>query len=317
MITSNYHILFAVFGIIYGYYFSRNVDFLIKQCDNKNSHILRWIIVVTFFIGIWQINGFRFWTAAQIFTYGIITIFYKNKTVKGTLILIFSVAMHYSFIIPLAIVPVIKILPKWYILFLFLYIISTFITPDLNLSEINQSINNLTENITIQNKVNLYTSDDTVWKISQFQDRSKIRTIISIFNKLIFATILYITFKQQRKQEFHSYYTIMFFGLILAIIGNFLSFIPSMPRFASVGNFILLIGSIAICSNSILSKRQSQYLRISAIIVILLILLQLPWIIFTFSIHTVLGNYFTVLFDQREFLYSFGNLIQDIYRLLL
>ena len=69
--TGNYHVLFAVFGLIFGYFYSRNIWYLIdragKRIATENIPI---ILTFAFVVGFWEINGFRFWTATHIFLFG-------------------------------------------------------------------------------------------------------------------------------------------------------------------------------------------------------------------------------------------------------
>ncbi|MBF6608097.1 MAG: hypothetical protein ITG00_05110, partial [Flavobacterium sp.] len=72
LFTTNFHVLFAVFGLVFGYFYSRNIWYLLDRTEGK----LEWSAVIlmmtfAFVVGFWEINGFRFWTAAHIFFYGV------------------------------------------------------------------------------------------------------------------------------------------------------------------------------------------------------------------------------------------------------
>lgn len=100
--TDDHRILFCVFGLIMGYFLSRNIWFLLEKAGNKiplSAYPFLW--VVAFGIGIWQINGFRFWTAAHIFIHGLIVLFYYRKKIKGSFLLILAAATHITMAIPI------------------------------------------------------------------------------------------------------------------------------------------------------------------------------------------------------------------------
>lgn len=99
--TGDGRILFAVFGALYGYFYSRNIWFIISSTEGKLGMVEKiLIIVIAFVIPIWSMNGVRFWTAAHIFIFGALQILlYRNM--KGFLIAAFSILMHFSFILPL------------------------------------------------------------------------------------------------------------------------------------------------------------------------------------------------------------------------
>ena len=103
--TEDHRILFCVFGLIMGYFLSRNVWFLLEKVKGKIPIVaFPFLWMVAFGIGIWQINGFRFWTAAHIFIYGLIVLFYQKERIKGTLFILLSVATHITFAIPVVLV---------------------------------------------------------------------------------------------------------------------------------------------------------------------------------------------------------------------
>lgn len=99
--TADSRILFAVFGALFGFFYSRNIWTLISATEGKLGSIEKILLVIfAFVIPIWYINGIRFWTAAHIFIFGAIQVLmYKNM--KGFLIAAFSVLMHFSFALPM------------------------------------------------------------------------------------------------------------------------------------------------------------------------------------------------------------------------
>lgn len=71
--TADYKILFLMFALLFGYFYSRNIWFLLDRAGTSLKKlsipiIISFVLIVPF----WQINGFRMWTAAHIFFYGAI-----------------------------------------------------------------------------------------------------------------------------------------------------------------------------------------------------------------------------------------------------
>jgi hypothetical protein len=100
--TDNYRVLFAVFGLIFGYFYSRNIWFLIDRAEPylKKENIVI-IITFAFLIGFWSMNGIRMWTAAHIFFFGSVK-YLVDSDKKGIAIAAGSILMHYSFMLPVA-----------------------------------------------------------------------------------------------------------------------------------------------------------------------------------------------------------------------
>ena len=102
-ITTNHKILFLVYGLIFGYFFSRNIWLLLENSSEKLLLISIPIFAIFIFTNpFWNINGFRFWTAAQVFVYGALLFFIK-KNKKGLAIIGLTTFIHFSFLLPSAI----------------------------------------------------------------------------------------------------------------------------------------------------------------------------------------------------------------------
>ena len=79
-VTTNWHFLFAVFGLIFGFFYSRNIWYLIDRAGGQIKKInLINILVFSVLVGFWQINGFRFWTATHMFFFGAMPFLLERK----------------------------------------------------------------------------------------------------------------------------------------------------------------------------------------------------------------------------------------------
>ena len=98
--TNDPRILFATFGMIFGYFYSRNLWFLFDKLNNRYSIIVGlYILVFALICPIWRINGFRFWTASQIFLFGVLPYLYEGNK-KWISISALSIFVHFSFLFP-------------------------------------------------------------------------------------------------------------------------------------------------------------------------------------------------------------------------
>ena len=84
LVTDNGNILFAVFGILFGYFYSRNIWLLLDYSKNQRMTRVMIAIIVTFscVIGFWNLNGVRMWTAAHMFFYGAFLLLVNTKIVS-------------------------------------------------------------------------------------------------------------------------------------------------------------------------------------------------------------------------------------------
>jgi len=94
--------LWTTLGLMFGYIYSKNIWFLLKESDysiNLNSIIF--LIAIFFIISPTQgINQFRFWIAAQVFFYGSMHIvLFKNP--RYFLVLLLAPIIHFGLIVPI------------------------------------------------------------------------------------------------------------------------------------------------------------------------------------------------------------------------
>jgi hypothetical protein len=314
--TNNYHVLFGFYGIIFGYFYSRNIDFILKQTQPTMSGGLMGIILfAACYIGFWQINGFRFWTASHIFVYGLINYIYLRKRKKGIIFLILPLTVHFSFIIPLLIFVFSKFVPSLKKSYLLVTLVFLIYNPLSDLAIVNSYLLQYSYNEQLERKVEAYTSENAVERSQESSYKTNIfKSVINFCSNFL---ILLLTFLVLINEKLLTEKDNLFikFGILLSLVGSILSFVPSMGRFFYVGMFLILIGLIVVLLNnsSLYIKRRNAISKLGYLATIFIFLTNI-WIIFTFSFHTLLGNYFTVLIDDSDILYSVGNFLQDIYR---
>jgi hypothetical protein len=103
LITDNPSILFAVFACVFGFFYSRNLWYILDRINgNISASIFFFILAYALICPIWYINGIRMWAAAQVFIYGLLPFFYEGRR-KSLWWAVSSVFFHFSFIFPLLI----------------------------------------------------------------------------------------------------------------------------------------------------------------------------------------------------------------------
>ena len=104
--TNNTQVLTAVYGFIFGFFYSRCIWYLFERLRGKLKWVTVLMIIVFSLINpFWNLNGFRFNTAVLIFLYGLLPFLFENK--KSKLVLSYlSVFVHFSFLLPVVILTV-------------------------------------------------------------------------------------------------------------------------------------------------------------------------------------------------------------------
>lgn len=123
--TGDPRILMAVFALFFGFFYSRNIWYLIDKTEGKlNIFLVTLIMVFALLVPFWFINGVRFWTAAHVFLYGSFLFFLDNKT-KGLWISFLSVFVHFSFIFPVLILFIYRIFGNKTLFYFIFFVVSS------------------------------------------------------------------------------------------------------------------------------------------------------------------------------------------------
>jgi hypothetical protein len=236
-LTDNYHILFGVFGLFFGFFYSRNIWFLLDRGGSvlKKGN-LPVILTFAFIIGYWQISGFRFWTAAHVFVYGMLQYLIDgNKKKIGFIFL--AAFIHFSFIAPVAIAAIYVALGNRTKPYFILFAITFFIT-ELNVTQVGEILSaNLPE--VFLPRVASYTSEAYIEKLSDTS--TNLNWYVKIYNEALkWSVVSFLVFIYFSMQKFMSKYkgldSLFCFTLLFYSFANLFSQVPSGGRFLNITN---------------------------------------------------------------------------------
>lgn len=233
-ITSNPNIFFAILGLLFGYFYSKNITLVLSHIKFKLT-LYPLLITLMVIVGFWQINGFRFWISCHIFFLALASYFLEKKTIPFHLLLM-SVIFHFSFIVPVAVFFLYLLFGDRNKTYFYIFFISIFI-----------SITSITESsakIIIQfapqflkSKIQAYTDINRLTAISEISSNQSFlfkifQNSLSVFLWIIF---LYIYYSHRKKLATKiQLYRFFSFSILLLGISNFLSIVPSMGRFVNL-----------------------------------------------------------------------------------
>ena len=236
-VTNNPQVLFAVFGLIFGYFYSRNIWYLVNRVDRKiiweNIPIL---LTFAFIVSFSSINGFRFWTATHMFLYGALPFLFEGKK-KILWISALSVLMHFSFMFPLVILGI-YILAGNRTIFYFILFILTFFIKELDITAIGNFLTNNLPDIFLP-KVKTYTNIDYAEGLAA--DFEKVNWYVQIYGDALkwsvtaFLVVIFFTGRKYLSKHINLK-NLFSFTLLLSSVSNILSLVPSGGRFLSLSN---------------------------------------------------------------------------------
>jgi hypothetical protein len=240
-ITDNFHFLFAVFGLIFGYFYSRNIWYLIEKVPKKiDSANIPVILTFALVVGFWNIGGFRFWTATMIFLYGALPFLYEGR--KKSLPFCFLAGLvHFSYLLPLVILFIHFFAGRRTKPFFILFVISLFI-KQLDLAQVNDFLTSNLPDIFIP-RVKSYTNQEYADRVSTtLANANWYARIYNDVLKWTIITFLIMIFFQGQKfiKRFQNFENLFSFTLLFYSVANLFSLVPSGGRFLSLANLFAM-----------------------------------------------------------------------------
>jgi hypothetical protein len=300
-LTNDPRILFAVFGFVFGYFYSRNIWFLLDRACNpiKNSSFI-YIFVFSIIVGFWNINGFRMWAAAHVFFFGAIQYILDNKK-SGIFFAASSIFFHFAFMFPVSLFLTFIVMPKKVPIFYWFFIVTFFIS-ELDISLIGSILTKYLPSVFHQ-RIEGYTNISYAQAVAEeLQSRNWRFSFYSQSLKYVsagFLSLFYFFgmkfFKENRHHNSLFCFSLFFLGII-----NLVSNIPSVHRFYSVAflfTFALIFLYLQNAPSFVLRK---QMLFISFPLLVIYCLGSIQVSFYTIGLITVFGNPLFALLPSIE-----------------
>lgn len=248
LFTSDPRVLFMLFAVVFGFFYAQNL-WMIFNTINKKVGLILFVFMMSYALinPIWNINGVRMWTAAQLFLFGNLRYFLLNDK-KGLIWSASSILVHFSFLFPVAVLAAYIFLPKKDSIFFFFYIITAFLV-EIKLTQVRDLLSFLPD--FIQPKVGEYTNEVAAEayfeKFRQYSWRYIWQGNISTWVGYAWIIAIYIRRKYWAKY-FPHFRQIFMFALLMGSFANIAAQVPSGGRILLVANglffalFVALLG---------------------------------------------------------------------------
>lgn len=284
--TSDFRIFLLLIGLIFGFFLSRNIWYVISLVNNKPRWFsILFILVFSFIYAIWDINVMRFTLAAHIFFYGVFNVMVRKNN-WGYLFALISIFMHFSFMIALFLFILYKLLGSNFVKIYFVLFIVSFFTSELNLSVVKEQSSILPQNYI--EKSDDYLNEDYKEKREELNSnknfRGKFYQSSLKWSVGVLMTFVYFKRNKKRNVNLNVEEDLLSFCLFFLGIFNILSSIPSMNRF----QFVSYLFAFALFCMHFSKFTKSKDIRI--------IYLVLPLILFYFIMKLRIGLEFTGIF---------------------
>lgn len=298
LFTSNFKYALALFGLIFGFFFSRNIWNVLQLAKGK----LKWysvflIVIFSFVYAVWDINVMRFTLAAHIFFYGAFTVLIKEKK-WGWIFVAISPFMHFTFTLPIIVLALYKILGKRPLIYFYLYLFSFFVS-EINFDTIKNNLNFLPAAYREQSQG--YLSEDYKKERQQLNEEKNFRgkfyqSAIKWGTALLLVSIY---FRRKKLKDYKVWYGYLSFCLLFFSIFNILSLIPVMKRFLFLG-YLFLVSFSFIYYQNYAEKKELKAVYIATPILAFYFIVKFR-IGFEFTgLFTVLGGPVSAFFNEGD-----------------
>lgn len=300
--TGNPRWLFAAFAAVFGYFYVQNMWIIFEKIDHKQKMSL---VIALFMLAfaltnpIWNINGVRMWTAAQVFIYGLFR-FLLDKEKKGLIWLFSSMFFHFSFFIPIAIFFIYRFVPKNLTgLIIFFYAAS--LVSELDLGVVRSSLSFLPD--FLQPRVASYTNEAYAEGLAIRRTGLAGHVLLAgiIERWLLYIWVFLVYLKRKYWLNQHVFIRDLFmFGLFLGGIAQVLSNVPSGGRFMLLVNVIFFAVFVLFVSEQKMNAQLKYFKNISVPFLMFLIIFKIRVGFDYMGISTIMSNPIIALFVEDK-----------------
>ena len=263
-ITNNYHILFAIFALLYGtiYILSINIFYKIYS-KSKNTNILFLLSFFILILPIFEINGIRFWFATWIFFYGSYFVV-KNKDYRYLILTLSSCFVHFAFTSP-NILLIIFLLTGATVELYYPVLVLSFLIPDIVFNYLDTILSFFS--LSISKKASLYTNLNNIESLNF--ELNKTRFFLRYISDLIYWYCIgsVFVFFLSRKHFIMDVYEKRIYSFLILLLSfvNFLSVIASGSRFRVL--FYLFTFAFLIMVNAKIRSKKFEFINYFGVLI--------------------------------------------------
>lgn len=294
LFTNNAHVLFFIFAAVFGYFYSRNLWFVIENSTGLKSKII-FILYIAFALvcPIWLINGVRMWTAFHVFLYGLLPfLLYRDKS--KLLWCFVAIFIHFSYVVPLLILLSFFFLPKNINLLFLLYLLAQLVS-ELNIEALNSFLTKIIPSNLFVSKVNGYVDEEYSQKVGLAYDSMsayvRIFDIITKWAMVFLNTISWtLIIKSKSLLDGRMRYIlsfVLFFGAIASVVSN----IPSGSRFLFISNALSIFLFIILYKD--MRPNYKKYCNLATFMLVPYLLIQIRESFYFYGFDVFVQNIIT------------------------
>lgn len=292
-LTSNPHVYLGILAFVPTVFLTQNVLYISEKCsDSSRYRFLLFILVLTPNV---LFLTHRWWTALQIFLFGMLPYILMNKT-KRLWICLLAVGVHFSFLFPLMLLLLYMFLPKRALFPYLLVFVATYFVSILNFDFVSNVINQILPTNYADRSVAYLSNKDDILQGWAFNSLFRLHNLLN----LIFAIFIFFRLKVELKcNDFLRHLLII--SLIMASFAQLTNMTDWGWRYFDLSNFLFTSLLVIIVANHQLYKKLKILFRLSYPFFCFFLVMFVHHLFAVISLTSLLvGNYFTIWFIDEE-----------------
>lgn len=307
--TDNGHVLFAAFAVVFGFFYSRNIWYVLEKLPNKRIGYLFILITLFFLVSpITNINGVRMWTALHVFVYGMMPYLLERKRTKLWWVAA-APLFHFSFLYVSVFALLFSIIPSrlktsggFFLTIAHALLIVSLFVNSLSLDVANDMLAEYSPE-SFDERIDAYTNQDYQDNINAFLMTNSWHTKLSgtithwAYNILLLLMLPCLKRNFKNKDAFVQLYI---FALLISSFANIAALLPSGGRFQLLSQMFKLPLILLVAMNIPQTDGFRNNVNIALVPLLLPFFFEIRKLFDFIGITAILGNFITVFFWESN-----------------
>ena len=297
--TDDHRVLFGLLGFIFGYFYSRNIWFLVDRIPGRiKPYTIFLLVSFALVVGMWQINGIRFWVATHIFLFGTLAFLLEKKT-WGPWVAFSAIFFHFAFLFPAGIFLVYLMAGNRLTLYFVLFVLSVaFWEIDIG---VFRDLHAYLPEI-LQDRTDSYLGEEYLegreLRAESWNWYIRIHGQVMKWVILVFMGYFFLL-KKSLIRHSKELLNLLSFALLYGTFVNLADTIPSMPRFMALSN-MLFLAFVFIASQYFYDKHINLFSKLAIPFLMLYIIVRLRYWLDYAGIFLLIGNPVIAIITKDE-----------------
>jgi hypothetical protein len=296
--TDQHWLLFASFGVLFGYVYSRNIWFLIDRIPGRLTPLLVFLLFAyAFYVNIGAgLNGVRMWTALHVFVFGFLY-YHATGDRRFLLVLFLTPLIHFSFWLACAVLVAFLFIKRFGLGIYGFFLISYFgVILDLGTLQTLMSYLPLPVEERASSYIMAAERNPDIMEERRGSQIWFLQMNPQFLSLFFLFTATWMVWRGVL-QKTGLIRNLVVFGMLMYGVVNLLSYIPSLGRFYNLAEMLLLAALILFLAESTRQNRlDRQVFGGAALLLTINLALGLRFMLGFASIWLVVGNFFLAPF---------------------